>query len=125
LAASPLFGQTAKVIALSPEDAAQAKALFTQKAEIEKKIKHLEDAVHDKYLITPHHGPSGLYGTYKEGWSAGFDYSEDFKFIVPKVYVPSSTNCCGSSYGIWSSGCNYTTITPATTLNNGNLILAN
>jgi hypothetical protein len=112
LAASPLIGQTAKVIQLSPEDAAQAKSLYTQKAEIEKKIKDLEDAVHDKYLITAHHGSQGLYGTYKEGWSAGFDYSEDFRFIVPKSYP--STN------GIWSSGCNCATITPAAT-NTGSL----
>lgn len=120
LAASPLFGQTAKVIQLSPEDAAQAKSLYAQKAEIEKKISSLVDGVHDKYLIISHHGPDGLYGIYKDGWNNGFEFSDDYKFIVPKTYSTPNNCCYGWETSLSSMGCNTFTVTPATGVLYGN-----
>ena len=91
-----LPAQTAKVIQLSPEDATKAAALYQQKADIEKQITDLEEKITESYL-------KGKADSYfcgvgyicvaspapKSGWESGFEYSSDFKFIVPK---PVSTS---------------------------------
>jgi hypothetical protein len=48
--ALPLHAQTAKVIQLSPADAAEAKALHAQRDAINKKIDDLQKKITDKYL---------------------------------------------------------------------------
>lgn len=125
----PLAAQTAKVIALSPADAAEAKDLYAQRDAILKKIDDLHQKIADKYLSDVKPGPGGLFsGGYivsgcaltlqangnvqpcppptaaekkaeedrkakeklqhhlerKYGWSS-FEFSEDFKFVVPVV----------------------------------------
>lgn len=124
------YPQTAKVIALSPEDAAQAKSLYEQKAAIEKKIVDFQAKIDDKYTMVVHNYPTsacitGMSVTHKDGteenlyvppcvplkvtpeqekashvrehefgWQYGFEFSEDYKFIVPKTYSPPQSVSC-------------------------------
>ena len=75
----PTFGQTAKVVALTPEDAAKAKALYAEQARVEENIAQLRDRISMVYL--------------DPGWFTGFEFSEDFKYIVPASQpLPSVTN---------------------------------
>lgn len=104
------FGQSAKVIALSPADAAQAKSLYAQQADIEKRIADLQASITHKYLLASKeeegHTNTIGYGTkdfmwVKNGWGTGaFQFSEDFKFIVPSPVsnsIPYTHVCCSSS----------------------------
>lgn len=146
-------GQTAKVIQLDPADAAQAKSLYAQQQEINKKLADFTEQMRIKYttvddksqdrgnviVASPITGitwgcfQSGSSLTfngsgqmqkskdddaayakcekdlaaeqakqpplryYRMGWSDGFVYSEDFRFIVPAPYTPPSNS--------WSNGC--------------------
>jgi hypothetical protein len=96
------FAQTAKVIQLSPEDAAEAKSLYEQKAAIEQKIEAMEEKVATDYLedktkpaayrycvkfvgdTCVQGGPKDVHYPRRDGWESGFEFSVDFKFIVPK-----------------------------------------
>jgi hypothetical protein len=85
---------------LKPEDAAKAKSLYAQKAEIEKEIVKLEGTMRERYLReTLDAKGQYLFTTTKAGWESGFQYSTDFKFIVPKGYQ-QVTN------GVYWNGCN-------------------
>jgi hypothetical protein len=59
--------QSAKVVALSDADAKLAKSLYEQKAAVEAKIDALNKRIHEQ-----------------SKWTMDFEYSEDFRFIVPK-----------------------------------------
>ena len=100
--------QTARVIQLSPEDTAKAKQLYQQKAEVEKALVAFTNDIDRRYtqdkkessgncIVSAYSGnmtfgecdmnakPKKVYSWYhKDGWSLGFEFSEDFKFIVPK-----------------------------------------
>ena len=96
--------QTAKVVVLSQDDAAQAKNLYDQQKALDKAKADFEQKIYDKYLtvekdqnegitcFTSGNGfaqvkpcdPPAPENKYKvkvarEGWSGGFEYSEDFK----------------------------------------------
>jgi hypothetical protein len=106
LAATTLHAQTAKVIQLNPEDAALAKSLHEQKEALDKKIADFDDGVRKHYLLeTKKEGniltfafcSNGPCPTYKQGWSGGFEFSDDYKFIVPTPLRPAITyNTCPS-----------------------------
>ena len=116
--AVPLTAQNAKVIQLSPEDAKQAKVLHDEQEAIAKKIVEFDQAVRTKYLTAPkeqegHTYTYNLNGSWvwvKDGWTTGlFEYSEDFKFIVPVLpeYLLSSQSgegCTSYPYGVWGAG---------------------
>jgi uncharacterized protein CbrC (UPF0167 family) len=79
---------------LSPEEAKQAKALHDEQNSIAKRIVEFDQAVRARYLSAPKdqegHPQTYLFnGSWvwvKDGWGTGnFQYSEDFKFIVPAV----------------------------------------
>lgn len=104
--------QTAKVIQLSQDDAKQAKALTDEQTALDKRKAEFEEAIRTRYL-TVIRGDKDWGDTsvqiwngagvksYRAGWDTGrFEYSEDFKFIVPKT-VPSIGY---GSYSIWG-GC--------------------
>jgi hypothetical protein len=91
-----LNAQTAKVIALSPEDAELAKSLYNQKTALEKKIADFQDGIKKHYLVEVDKTSSGYCWlgkpcpSYRDGWGFGeFEFSEDFKFIVPKSVPPA------------------------------------
>lgn len=113
--------QTAKVIVLSPADAAEAKRLYAEKANVEKKIAELQARIRDAYIGVPViqegnpkryvcpkdsdstviWGPTGgPVRCERNGWNYGFEYSDDFKYIVPVPLVTSQSspllgNCVG------------------------------
>lgn len=137
MGAISLNAQTAKVIALSPEDAARTKDLYAQRDAINKKIEDNQQRIINKYLMEPKPGSGSLtvlsgsgllfcsssgcspetaeekskreadYKAYleaekkkthlerKTGWP-DIEYSDDFKFIVPKNNFTTTapvTNC--------------------------------
>lgn len=133
--AATLHAQTAKVIQLSPEDAAQAKSLHEQKEALDKKIADLQQKIHDNYLSVEVQYPTTACIAFnraetciprkptpaeekaarglgpKKGWESGkFEYSDDFKFIVPAplTFSTGTAITCGPS---WIGG---TTLIPAT-----------
>lgn len=108
-----LQAQTAKVIQLSPEDAAQAKALYAQKADIEKQIAGLEQKITTKYLAKDKSSSFWVFNNQESSpwpWLNGFEYSDDFKFIVPNKAAPA--------YNGNSSLCNWFTPASSGTLTN-------
>jgi hypothetical protein len=106
--------QNAKVVALDAQDAAKAKELeqkvtdaLKARADFNNQIekKYLQAAAGEDYLIIE--GQFHL----KHGWEGGFEYSENFQFIVPVVrMIPTAGG---------GSGCLY--VTPVT----GGLSVAN
>lgn len=96
-----LHAQSAKVIALSPADAAQAKQLREQLDVATKRLGDFTESIRAKYLTaakedeghTQTHGFSFSFGGketthgywVKPGWGdGGFEFSDDFKYIVPQ-----------------------------------------
>ena len=100
-----LYSQTAKVIQLSPEDANSAKSLYEQKTQIEVEIWHLQDRIKKEYINDP----------YRWG-STDFEFSDDFKFIVPMIYnFPQYNLGEHENYIIPYSGTIYGTTAPCGT----------
>ena len=93
------LGQTAKVIALSPEDAKEAKSLYAQQAEIEKRIDMFRLQISDTYLRNYEKKNPYVFSP-KPGWDAGFLFSEDFKYIVPR---PAPIVAIGDGGLTWST----------------------
>jgi hypothetical protein len=83
-------GHAAQVIQLTPEEAAQAKALYAEKAAVEAKIGALTAKISEKYLWETCSVYPGCW-TLKLDWYWGFEYSTDFRFIVPAQ--PKGTGC--------------------------------
>lgn len=84
-AAAP--AQTAKVVALTPQETKEAAALHKQLDDLQKKILEYDVKLAAKYLITTDTKDAVCpvaNGTYlKKGWEKTFIYSEDYKYIVP------------------------------------------
>lgn len=76
----PVHAQTAKVIALSPADAAEVKALYAQRDAINKAIEDLHKKVADKYLMEPKPGSGS--------WTTS---------ITGSGFLLCTTNGCGPS----------------------------
>lgn len=99
--------QTAKVIALSPEDAKVAKELIQAQDALTKRKAEFEASIRAKYL-TAQKGESytSTFGgeRIRSGWDYGFEFSEDWKYIVPAPTPRYQTTL--------STGCSYST-TPA------------
>ena len=130
MATACCMAQNAKVIQLSPEDAAQAKALADEQKALDEKTAAFREAVKQKYLVTTERKEAGdCYagvfmtnatsgflvlgdGTinwsskpekpqappkpepyYRRGWRCGeYQYSDDFKFIVPVPAPPYTSS---------------------------------
>lgn len=100
--------QTAKVIELSPEDAVKAKSLYEQQVSIGKQIDDLKMQVQKKYLKPAKGETCNIYYSsgecYTSSWATGFEYSDDFRFIVPAKTPSAPTNC----YGSMLTNCSFT-----------------
>jgi hypothetical protein len=98
--------QTAKVVALSGEDAQRAASLHRLLIDTQSSIKQFDADIRAKYLRNPdnktNHTPRGpiespgwnyqQYG-FKEGWGTGdFEYSDDYKYIVPAPKLEFNIN---------------------------------
>ena len=96
LLAGVATAQTAKVVALSPADAKEAADLHAQKAAIEAKMWSLESRIRRKLYppwatCIPGQTCFPMYSL-PPPWSCGFEYSEDFKYVVPKACPPADKN---------------------------------
>lgn len=95
-----LSAQTAKVIQLSPDEAKEAQAIQQAKKDLQAREDALREKIAVAHLVTPNGGESDCQDAnykYKPGWNCGkFEYSEDFRFIVPKS-VRGIAPCGGNS----------------------------
>lgn len=119
--------QTAKVIPLSDKDSEEIKSLYAQQADIQKKIDAFRQRVWRAYTTSPKTadycpqlssiGSSVFINAdrqddvrcIKDGWSYGFSYSEDFKYIVPvpvPEYKPNFGGCITPAFGTTNAGSN-------------------
>lgn len=116
-------GQTAKVIALTPEDAKTAQELDQQVTTALKRQSDFREKLRLKYIGG---APAGVGLTFclsstgcaptkhdwkdpKLGWENGFEFSDDWKYIVPITFRPSTSISGGGSF----YGCNTLTTVPA------------
>ena len=115
------YAQTAQVIQLTPDETKQAAALYAEKAAVEAKIEALRSNIVEAHLMLRGdkavvlvgycHDNSAVPGDlscYPMGWGSGqFEYSTDFKFIVPEPPQPYFTvNGSGCAYlnpGVFTS----------------------
>ncbi len=102
------LAQTAKVMALSPEDAKKAAALNAAAVKATAELNDFHDYVAKKYLATENPNESNCFsgtigapsGNEVHGWlrdwnCGNFEFSEDFKFIVPQREQPKSISPYG------------------------------
>jgi hypothetical protein len=118
LSVSCCYAQNAKVIALSPTEAVEAKHLADARADLAKQQAEFDLKIRRKYAMEEIVYPStacitlDLHGTCtppkptpeqeaaahdwkpSEGWEGGIQYSEDYKFIVPAPYTPPKSTSC-------------------------------
>lgn len=96
-----LASQTAHVVALDADDAAASAQLYKAKVDADKAWEDQHDAIGKKYLQATG-GPHGFRP--RTGFENGFEFSKDFKVVVP---VPSqSYGYIASAGGAWiSSSC--------------------
>jgi hypothetical protein len=88
-----VIAQSAKVIQLTPAEAAEAKRLYEQQIEIAEQIRKFNDTIRTRHLAATETTGSasaiminGKFMPLIDGWDGGrFQYSEDFRFIVPVV----------------------------------------
>jgi hypothetical protein len=119
-----LWPQEAKVVALSGEDAANAKQLYGAMRDAEAAWKVLQQDLHDHYLtveaptsgrlqIGPcvtEHKPDAKPATYRAtmpGFEQGFEFDPTFRFIVPKSAASQTL-----TVPYWPQCCNVPTYTP-------------
>jgi hypothetical protein len=96
------FAQNAKVIALSPSDAAKSQQLHEAAIAAQKAVEDFDKEVDHKYTYD---SSAAIQPVHKKGWESGVEYSEDWRFIVPKTYGLTVSGT-GTLIGTWPS-CGY------------------
>lgn len=103
LSATSCFGQSAQVIKLPDDLAAKAKALYEQRDKIEDEIIHLRADISKDYTtkwVKDKQDPQVAFGSPIKGWpSPEFEFSSDFKYIVPVEYVTKTSYSTVPLYG--------------------------
>jgi hypothetical protein len=109
MASVQLFAQTALVVPLSPDDTARYKRVHQEMLDAIKRWNDIESEVRDKYLILDKSDPDVGEETVspakriRKGWESGtiylngdpvldFEFTRDFKFIVPSIPPPPVKN---------------------------------
>lgn len=119
LAAVGVSAQNAKVIQIDKDDARDAKAKWEALQKAQADWDAVTERVKKDYLIISANskecgsiafGNSSGGSCYRSGWEIGFDFSSDFKFIVPKPR--QFINGCNGGFGG-----PYFTVAPTTVLN--------
>lgn len=92
--AIPAFPQSANVIALSADDTTRVKKAWDALQKAQKDWDDTRESITNGYLVAPSDKESGCMSPtpIKKGWGCGdFDFSKDFRFIVPKekIIVPN------------------------------------
>lgn len=108
LICSSLGAQEAHVIALKSEDAAHARCAWERLQKAQKEWEQVQKDIEEDYLRVPTESKdasttlsifnSGR--TYRKGFESGFQFSSDFKYIVPKPYQDVITG----SGNLWNLG---------------------
>ena len=102
------FTQAGKVLELDLADAKEAKSAYDDMTRANKRMADFNQRMREKYLVVKDGSDSAasniatcLTGTangcayYRKGWENGFEYSDDFRFMVPSPYKPP-TGVCGT-----------------------------
>lgn len=95
LFASAAFPQTANVIELAPDDSARAKAAWDVLQTAQHNWDDLQEHMRVKYTTD---GRNDKDRWPKAAFTYGFEFSKDFRFIVPKL-ATSGTLTYGNSWG--------------------------
>jgi hypothetical protein len=98
--AGTLFAQSANVIELEAADAARARKAWDALQKAQAEWDDLRDQIGNKYTLTKQDDAhcAGItlkdkyYGCPMKGFENGFEFSKDFKFIVPKMPPATSIN---------------------------------
>ena len=109
--AGTVFAQTANVIELSPADILRAHQAWDTLQTAQENWTAVRKSIGDKYTTRPNNTGGASTCTinepsicYREGFMSGFEFSKDFRFIVPKAAEPRATRI-SSCIGI---GCDVT-----------------
>ena len=96
-----VFAQTANVIELSATDTAKAQKAWDVLQKAQAEWNGLQEEIKQKYTFNTSQkdDPNCLgatvngkyYGCPKKGFENGFEFSKDFRFIVPKAAEPRAT----------------------------------
>ena len=98
-AAGTVGAQSANVIELDIVDSIRAERVWNQLQKAQKEWEQVREDVANKYVNT-----GKGYPLPRPGFESGFEFSKDFRFIVPKQELQPS--------GIYNNGC--ITLTPNT-----------
>lgn len=122
LTAIGAFSQTARVIQLDKPDAQEAKQKWEKLQAAQAEWDAFQERVKNDYtLVSPANkeagniissGPNNL--AVRKGFESGFEFSADFKFIVPKVYPAPQPQACGA-FSNWNCGTNLLNVVPTNT----------
>lgn len=131
--AVPALSQTAKVVVLSSEESAEANAIAQARKDLDKRSDALRDKIEAKYLYlqmpatasvcvgngcipppppAPTEEQKLAARSWLIGWEYGFEFSEDYKAIVPKK-GPSGYYFAPSSSGVITLPCCNATMSPS------------
>jgi hypothetical protein len=121
--ATGVFAQSANVIQLEPSDSARAQKAWDALQKAQAEWDALYDEFQDKYIVvlkSNDHSTvqrsSGKAVSVPSDWARGFEFSKDFKAVVPKTMVTTGTTITGSwTYPNCWSVPSTTPFTPLTT----------
>jgi hypothetical protein len=111
LVASTVFCQTANVLELTPADQARAQKAWDAKQKADVEWDRVRADIGNRYAskapcvaslsgVWPPSNEGQCIHQAKEGFESGFEFSSDFRFIVPKVAEPKS-NTWPNTYGFY------------------------
>jgi hypothetical protein len=109
LIAAPMLAQTAKVVELKPEEAAEAKQLHDAADRAKKAADEFDAKIGERYVWSE--GSTANSYSLKPGWPYGFEFSDDYRFIVPKPYQAQAPSACG--YGFYMNPATWSETTAA------------
>jgi hypothetical protein len=102
-----VVGQEARVIALKSEDAAHVRCTWERLQKAQKEWNEVLEQTQNDYILVPIKDKDAsqsvlrmqdMNRTYRSGWENGFQFSSDFKYLVPKNVTTSGTI---STYNQW------------------------
>lgn len=95
--------QEAHVIALKSNDAAHARCTYERLQKAQKEWEEVKEQIQADYVTVEGKPGTIILAVPKQGFENGFQFSEDFKYIVPKLV--GTTGTLQLSPGSWGEGC--------------------
>jgi hypothetical protein len=105
IVAGSIGAQEARVIPLKSEDAAHARCTWERLQKAQKEWDDVQESVRNDYVLVPENDKDasnvvlsiqGGAHTYRRGFESGFEFSSDFKYIVPKAVNYTTVQPCTS-----------------------------